>query len=82
MMENTHWSHEKKLTADAIRIKVPALFLGGARDAPAPAVLGDLAMKPLCDDYTGVTIDSAHWMLRERPQEWLENVQDWVQKKF
>jgi soluble epoxide hydrolase/lipid-phosphate phosphatase len=82
MTENTHWEHEQRLPAEAFRLSIPVLFIGGARDAPAPAVLGNLATKPLCENYTGTIVDSGHWMLREKPTEWMEAVQPWLQANF
>lgn len=82
MTENAHWEHEKHLPASAFNLSIPVLFIGGARDAPAPAILGELATKPLCEDYTGVVIDSGHWMLREKPDEWLNVVSKWLLSKF
>lgn len=79
MTENTHWAHEKALTPEQFKLSIPVLFIGGARDAPAPAALGDLVTKPLCEDYTGKVIDSGHWMLREKPAEWQAAVKDWLQ---
>lgn len=82
MTENTHWNHEKTLDAARFKLTIPVLFIGGARDAPTPAVLGDLVTKPLCADYTGAVIDSGHWILREKPDEWLVAVKGWLQDKF
>lgn len=82
MTENIHWEHEQKIPQTAFKLKIPVLFIGGSRDAPAPAALGQLATKPLCEDYTGIVIDSAHWMLRERPAEWTEAVTGWLKSKF
>lgn len=82
MTENSHWHHEQKLPASAFTLSIPVLFIGGARDAPAPALLGQLVTKPLCEDYTGVVIDSAHWMMRERPAEWIDAVTKWLHSKF
>lgn len=82
MTTNTHWTHEQKLDASVFKLPIPVLFIGGARDAPAPAILGQLATKPLCEDYTGTVVDSGHWMLRERPGEWMEVVKAWLSEKF
>lgn len=82
MTENAHWEHEKNLKPEAFKLSIPVLFVGGARDAPAPAVLGNLATKPLCENYTGTVIDSGHWMLREKPTEWLDAVKPWIQANF
>lgn len=80
--ENTHWDHEQKIPAEAIKLTVPVLFIGGARDPVAPAILGELVTKQLCVDYTGKVVDSAHWILREKPEEWLETVEAWLKEKF
>ena len=82
MTENVNWEHEYKLDPVAFRLSIPVLFIGGTRDAPAPAALGELVTKNLCEDYTGVVIDSCHWMLREKPAEWLEIVKPWLLAKF
>lgn len=82
MTENAHWNHEKTLNAARFKLTIPVLFVGGARDAPAPAAAGDLVTKPLCADYTGTVIDSGHWILREKPEEWLVAVRGWLQDKF
>ncbi|EHK21914.1 uncharacterized protein TRIVIDRAFT_53318 [Trichoderma virens Gv29-8] len=82
MTENAHWNHEQNLAPENFRLDIPVLFIGGLRDAPAPAALGDLVTKPLCHDYTGKVIDSGHWMLREKPEEWLETVKIWLEAKF
>jgi soluble epoxide hydrolase/lipid-phosphate phosphatase len=82
MTENVHWQHEKSIPQASFQLTIPVLFIGGARDAPAPAALGQLATKPLCADYTGAVIDSAHWMLREKPAEWTKAVTEWLKGKF
>jgi soluble epoxide hydrolase/lipid-phosphate phosphatase len=82
MTENVNWEHEQKLEKASLRLSIPVLFIGGSRDATAPAALGGLVTKTLCDDYTGVIIDSCHWMLREKPNEWMETVIPWLQAKF
>jgi soluble epoxide hydrolase / lipid-phosphate phosphatase len=82
MTENTHWAHESKLLSDAFKLQMPVLFVGGKRDAVAPAVLGDLATKPLCSDYEGVVLDCGHWVLREKGEEWGDVVRAWVGRKF
>lgn len=80
MTENRHWNHEKKISS--FQLSIPVLFIGGARDAPSPAALGDMVTKPLCEDYTGTVIDSGHWMLREKPEEWFAAVKGWLERKF
>ena len=82
MTENVNWEHEQKLATTAFRLSVPVLFIGGTRDATAPAALGELVTKGLCEDYTGVVTDSCHWMPRERPSEWLDIVKPWLLAKF
>jgi soluble epoxide hydrolase / lipid-phosphate phosphatase len=82
MTENAHWEHEQRLVPASFKLTIPVLFIGGSRDAPAPAALGDLATKPFCTDYTGKVIDSGHWMLREKPEEWLVTLLDWLKAKF
>lgn len=78
----TDWNYEKALDAAQFKLSIPVLLIGGARDAPAPAALGALVTKPLCENYTGKVIDSGHWMLREKPEEWLATVQDWLKTQF
>jgi soluble epoxide hydrolase/lipid-phosphate phosphatase len=80
MTENVNWEHEKKIAS--FELSIPVLFIGGSRDAACPARLGDLFTRPLCKDYTGVVIDSCHWMLREKPVQWLETVKPWLLSRF
>jgi soluble epoxide hydrolase/lipid-phosphate phosphatase len=82
MTTNAQWEHEQHIPASAFKLSIPVLFLGGSRDAPAPAVLGELATKPLCADFTSVVIDSGHWMLREKSDDWLDAVTKWLTSKF
>lgn len=82
MTEDSHWNHEQNIPAAAFHLTIPVLFIGGSRDVPAPSILGQLVTKPLCSDYTGTVIDSAHWMLREKPQEWIDAVTEWLKAKF
>ncbi|KAK5996482.1 Cytosolic epoxide hydrolase 2-like protein [Cladobotryum mycophilum] len=80
--EHTHWNHEQNLADDVFKLAIPVLFIGGSHDAPAQAALGDLLTKPLCEDYTGKVLDAGHWILREKPEEWLETVEAWLKAKF
>jgi soluble epoxide hydrolase/lipid-phosphate phosphatase len=82
MTENVNWEHEQKLVPKGFKLSIPVLFIGGSRDAPCPAPLGELITKQLCEDYTGIVIDSSHWMPREKPAEWLEIVKPWLVAKF
>lgn len=82
MTENVNWKHEQKLAITAFKLSIPVLFIGGTRDAPAPAALGELVTRGLCENYTGVVVDSCHWMLREKPDEWLDIAKPWLLAKF
>ncbi|CAG7565879.1 unnamed protein product [Fusarium equiseti] len=77
---NVQSKSDKKISEDAKTVNVPALFWGGEQDFVCrPAALQDSIDAGLLPDVKSVVRQGGHWALLEKPEEFGEDVLQWLE---
>ncbi|KAF2144885.1 uncharacterized protein K452DRAFT_284269 [Aplosporella prunicola CBS 121167] len=83
MADNHHYEVEKGISAEKLKVTVPAFYLGCTGDEVCLPQLIEMPRKAgLLPDLTVKVIDSGHWCTMEKPDEVGQNLLAFIKEKF
>ena len=64
---------------EALRLKMPVLFVAASRDAAVPPAMS-AGMDQWVENLTRAEVDASHWVLWEKPEDFNGHLKTWLEK--